>query len=113
MLVYIWARRNPFGELLVSVRVADQLVSESARMNFLGVFTFTAPYLPWVLLSFSVLHGNEGALACVASRAQQRIGKSDMLGILVGHLYYFLEDVYPRMIPSRFVTRSLLSLYTC
>jgi Der1-like family len=24
-------------------------------MSFLGIFTFTAPYLPWVLLGFSVL----------------------------------------------------------
>jgi Derlin-2/3 len=29
MTVYIWSRRNRF-----------------ARMNFLGLFTFTAPYLP-------------------------------------------------------------------
>ena len=25
----------------------------------------------------------------------------DVLGICVGHLYYFLEDVYPLMLPSR------------
>jgi len=70
MMVYIWARRNPF-----------------ARMNFLGLFTFTAPYLPWVLLSFSFLLGNNGLV--------------DMVGICVGHLYYFCEDVYPLMLPSR------------
>jgi hypothetical protein len=28
------------------------------RMSFLGLFPFTAPYLPWVLLGFSVLLGN-------------------------------------------------------
>jgi len=70
MMVYVWGRRNPFG-----------------RMHFLGLFTFTAPYLPWVLLSFSLLLGNDVIV--------------DVLGIAVGHLYYFLEDVYPRMIPSR------------
>jgi len=70
MMVYVWARRNPFG-----------------RMNFLGVFNFTAPYLPWVLLSFSMLLGSDGIV--------------DLVGIFVGHLYYFLEDVYPKMIPSR------------
>jgi hypothetical protein len=32
-----------------------------------------------------------------------------MLGLAVGHLYYFLEDVYPRMIPSR--TRLLKAPY--
>ena len=90
-------------------------------MNFLGLFTFTAPYLPsaallssactaasqhrlltadwplclllwllccsWVLLSFSFVLGNNGVV--------------DVLGICVGHLYYFLEDVYPLMLPSR------------
>lgn len=70
MMVYIGARRNPF-----------------VRMQFLGLFTFTAPYLPWVLLSFSFLLGNDLLV--------------DLLGIGVGHVYYFLEDVYPRMLPSR------------
>lgn len=41
MLVYIWARRNPL-----------------VRMNFFGLFNFQAPYLPWVLLGFSLLLGN-------------------------------------------------------
>ncbi len=71
MMVYLWGRRNPHS-----------------RINFLG-FTFTAPYLPWVMLGFSVLlSGAAGASA-------------DLLGICVGHVYYFLEDVYPQMIPSR------------
>ena len=38
MMVYVWARRN-----------------EDVRMSFLGLFNFRAPYLPWVLLGFSVL----------------------------------------------------------
>jgi Derlin-2/3 len=28
-------------------------------------------------------------------------GVVDLVGIGVGHLYYFLEDVYPRMLPTR------------
>lgn len=43
MMVYVWARRNPF-----------------VRMSFLGLFTFTAPYLPWVLLGFSFLLEHDG-----------------------------------------------------
>lgn len=66
MMVYVWGRRN-----------------ESVRMSFLGVFQFTAPYLPWVLLAFSVLLGNSPT--------------TDLLGIGAGHLYYFFEDVYPYM----------------
>lgn len=28
------------------------------NLSFLGIFTFTAPYLPWVLLAFSLMLGN-------------------------------------------------------
>ena len=63
--VYIWARRNP-----------------AIRLSFLGLFVFSAPYLPWVLLGFSlVLNGN--------------LPKGDILGIIVGHAYFFFEDIYP------------------
>ena len=30
----------------------------NCRMNFFGLMTFNAPYLPWVLLGFSLLLGN-------------------------------------------------------
>lgn len=76
MMVYIWSRRNPF-----------------ARLNFLGLFTFTAPYLPWVLLAFAFLLENQGFM--------DNHAMSNFIGIMVGHMYYFLEDVYPLMIPSR------------
>lgn len=64
MLVYIWSRRNPY-----------------IRMNFFGLLNFQAPYLPWVLLGFSLLLGNSVMV--------------DLMGIAVGHMYYFLEDVFP------------------
>lgn len=41
MLVYVWSRRNPY-----------------VRMNFFGLLNFQAPYLPWVLLGFSLMLGN-------------------------------------------------------
>lgn len=41
MLVYIWSRRNTY-----------------VRMNFFGLMNFQAPYLPWVLLVFSLMLGN-------------------------------------------------------
>jgi len=65
MLVYVWSRRNPV-----------------IRMNFFGLLNFHAPYLPWVLLSFSLLLNNSIMV--------------DLMGIAVGHIYYFLEDVFPR-----------------
>ncbi|CAO1393424.1 unnamed protein product [Diamesa serratosioi] len=64
MLVYVWSRRNPF-----------------LRMNFFGLLNFQAPYLPWVLLAFSVILGNAIYI--------------DLVGMAAGHLYYFLEDVFP------------------
>ncbi|CAH3110564.1 unnamed protein product [Pocillopora meandrina] len=64
MLVYIWSRRNPL-----------------IRMNFFGLLTFKAPYLPWVLFGFSLMLGNSVMV--------------DLIGIAVGHVYYFLEDVFP------------------
>jgi len=50
-------------------------------MSMLGVISFTAPYLPWVMLGFGFLVGNPIDMSLV--------------GILVGHAYYFLEYVYP------------------
>ncbi|MGH0155107.1 UNVERIFIED_CONTAM: hypothetical protein FKN15_028934 [Acipenser sinensis] len=64
MLVYVWSRRNP-----------------SVRMNFFGLLNFQAPFLPWVLMGFSLLLGNSIIV--------------DLLGIAVGHIYFFLEDVFP------------------
>ncbi|XP_028396616.1 derlin-2-like [Dendronephthya gigantea] len=64
MLVYVWSRRNPY-----------------IRMNFFGLLNFQAPYLPWVLLGFSLMLGNAVIV--------------DLMGIAVGHVYYFLEDVFP------------------
>jgi Derlin-2/3 len=66
MVVYVWARRNQF-----------------VRLSLFGLFTFTAPYLPWVLVGLDMMLG--------ASPVK------DLLGIFAGHIYYFFEDVYPRM----------------
>lgn len=55
--------------------------NEHVRMSFLGLFHFRAPFLPWTLLGFSVLLGNSPVI--------------DLMGIVVGHLYFFCEDVYP------------------
>ncbi|KAG7051547.1 Der1-like family protein [Colletotrichum scovillei] len=64
-LVYIWSRRNP-----------------DTRLSFLGLLVFTAPYLPWVLMAFSlILHGS--------------IPKDEIMGVVIGHIWYFFTDVYP------------------
>ena len=54
-LIYIWSRKNP-----------------DTMLSFLGLIVFRAPYLPWVLLMFSlVVHGT--------------VPKDEMCGIVVGH----------------------------
>jgi len=70
MMVYVWGRRN-----------------EHVRMSFFGLVPFTAPYLPWILLSFSVVLGNSATV--------------DLIGIIVGHTYFFLEDIYPEIAELR------------
>lgn len=68
MMVYLWSR---------------DLENSHIHMSFLGILQFTAPYLPWVLLSFSLLIGNPIEM--------------DLLGILAGHIYYFFDYVYPQV----------------
>ncbi|GAX83467.1 hypothetical protein CEUSTIGMA_g10892.t1 [Chlamydomonas eustigma] len=70
MMVYVWGRRHQY-----------------VNLSFLGIFNFTAPYLPWVLLAFSLMLGSSPVV--------------DLMGIAAGHLYYFFEDVYPRMTGRR------------
>ncbi|XP_003508154.1 derlin-3 isoform X1 [Cricetulus griseus] len=55
--------------------------SPHVRVNFFGLLNFQAPFLPWALMGFSMLLGNSVL--------------TDLLGIIVGHIYYFLEDVFP------------------
>ena len=72
MMVYLWAR-DPDNYHI--------------RMSFFGVIQFNAPYLPWVLLLFSLVLGNPVEM--------------DILGIIVGHTYYFLDFVYPQVAELR------------
>ena len=77
MMVYVWGRRNAY-----------------VNMSFLGLFNFTAPYLPWVLLIFSVALGSSPLV--------------DLLGMLAGHVYYYFEDVYPTLSERRDLEGNLL-----
>jgi Derlin-2/3 len=72
MMVYVWSR------------CPENL---NVRMSLLGIFPFNAPYLPWVLLLFSLFLGSPV--------------ETDLMGIIVGHAYYFLDDVYPKIASIR------------
>jgi|TARA_B110000971_G_C19917802_1_gene457660 Derlin-2/3 len=56
-------------------------------MSLFGLFPFTAPYLPWVMLAFSMLMGNSPTI--------------DLIGMAVGHMYFFAEFVYPKLAEIR------------
>lgn len=62
MQVYVWARRHQY-----------------VTLSFLGIFTFTAPYLPWVLLAFSVVLHSSPVV--------------DLMGMLAGILYPLVCNV--------------------
>ncbi|EPY86685.1 derlin-3 isoform 2 [Camelus ferus] len=97
MLVYVWSRRSP-----------------RVRVNFFGLLTFQAPFLPWALMGFSMLLGNsilvdllgpylggDRTLGTMESQSRFWIVEGGLgswwisAGIAVGHIYYFLEDVFP------------------
>jgi len=67
MIVYVWSRDERNKDVI---------------MSFLGLFTFTAPYLPWVILGVGLLLDQTPIF--------------DLLGIAVGHVYFFLTTVYPQ-----------------
>ncbi len=66
MMLYLWARRNP-----------------TVHINFLEIFQFRAPFLPWFMLLFVIMFGFSP--------------KYDLIGVAAGHLYYYLEDVVPKI----------------
>ncbi|XP_056447723.1 derlin-2-like isoform X4 [Gadus chalcogrammus] len=51
------------------------------KIHFLGFLSFHARFLPWGLVAFSLMLGNSIVV--------------DVLGIMVGQTYFYLEDVLP------------------
>jgi len=64
-LMYVWGRRNP-----------------DAVLGFFGLFTFRAPFLPWVLMAFNVMLNGH-------------VPKDEICGIIVGHICYYFSDIHP------------------
>jgi len=52
------------------------------QMSFMFGLKFRAFYFPWVLVAFNVLMGGYPLI--------------EISGIIVGHLYYFLDEIYPQ-----------------
>lgn len=66
--------------------------NEHARMAVLDLVVFRAPFLPWVLLGLSLLLGQSATL--------------DLIGIAVGHVYFYLKDVLGQVAEFRGWTRT-------
>ena len=57
--------------------------SKTTNVEFMGVFTFRAPYLPWFYLVISFLLESDF--------------KNDLYGLIIGHFYFFLKEILPRI----------------
>ena len=66
MITYVWARKNP-----------------NVHVSLMFILNFQAKYLPWVLLALYTFF--EGAVPA-----------TEVIGITVGHIYFFLEEIVPK-----------------
>eukprot|EP00835_Amoeboradix_gromovi_P000887 NODE_33_length_32023_cov_0.217579.p18 type:complete len:193 gc:universal NODE_33_length_32023_cov_0.217579:14404-13826(-) len=67
MIIYIWSRLNA-----------------SLLFSFFGLFTFYASYYPIIMISISFV-------------LQNHVPWHDIIGLIVGHCYWFGNHVYPRL----------------
>uniref|UniRef100_A0A7S1PJ09 Derlin n=1 Tax=Percolomonas cosmopolitus TaxID=63605 RepID=A0A7S1PJ09_9EUKA len=68
--------------LIVMILYVWSRRNPTEQLRLYGLFLIPASYLPYILLGISILMGN-GIWV-------------DILGMLVGHMYYFLNDVIPQ-----------------
>ncbi|KAF7488698.1 Derlin-1 [Sarcoptes scabiei] len=68
--------------LILSVLYVWCQLNKDMIVTFWFGTRFKAQYLPWVLLGFNMILGGGGFL--------------EILGILSGHLYYYIKYIYPR-----------------
>ncbi|XP_055345227.1 derlin-1-like [Paramacrobiotus metropolitanus] len=106
MLIFNWACLVLIGlfadlgflmdPMVLSVLYVWCQLNRDVIVNFWFGTRFKALYLPWVLFGFNFILGAGGVF--------------DLLGILVGHLYYFLTFKYPQDMggPSLIGTPSFL-----
>jgi len=85
--------------MILSVLYIWCQLNKDVIVNFWFGTRFKAMYLPWVLLGFNLILSNSSTFSLV--------------GILVGHLYYFLKIKYPQELggPSYLETPSFLKTY--
>jgi len=76
MIVYLWGKKN-----------AQQ------QINLVNILHIRGSSLPFVLTLSSLV-------------MKQKTLKLDLLGIIAGHLYYYLEEIYPRLIGGQKILRA-------
>lgn len=76
MIVYLWGKKN-----------AQQ------QINLINVLHIRGSSLPFVLTLSSLL-------------LKQKTLKLDLLGIIAGHLFYYLEEIYPRLIGGQKILKT-------
>lgn len=88
MILYVWSRRNPtqpvaiWGEQPpIHHSLPGLLLLTPTYFLLAAGFSFEGLYLPWALIAFTVLIGGSPMM--------------DFLGVVAGHLYYFLLEVLP------------------
>ncbi|KAI4292932.1 Derlin-2/3 [Pancytospora philotis] len=65
-ITYIWTRKNPY-----------------AIVQIMGFISFYAFYLPFLVPMFTLIFDG-------------KVSMDEIVGIIVGHVVYYLQDVYPR-----------------
>lgn len=68
--------------LVMSILYTWCYVNKDAIVSFYFGTSFPAMYLPWALLGFNILLGGTGMM--------------DLMGIFVGHVYFYFKFQYPR-----------------
>ena len=81
VFVYVWARRNPYLPMAFFGLINFQVCSFSIFKK--NECISQAPYLPYVITAFQFAMGGHIL--------------NDILGIACGHVYYYLEDVFPNV----------------
>jgi len=70
------------GSLMFYIMYYWSQTNRDQNVSFMFGFQFKAVYFPFVLIGFGLLTGGG-------------IDMSQVIGIAVGHLYYFLKDIWP------------------
>ncbi|KAI5181759.1 Derlin-2/3 [Nematocida sp. AWRm80] len=70
-IIYVWSKKNPL--MLV---------------QYLGLFSMPAYYIPCIMFLFSFI-------------VEKKLPQSDLVGIVAGHLYFYLKVVYVKTNPNR------------